>query len=102
MLEAGVREHLACPACQRPLDAPSCACGFAPSGNDYRPQRPSPRTIQVRIGTTAPGDLTQVSVDRPANTYDGPRAARDASELFSAAAQRLSKGAHLLDLGCGP
>jgi len=102
MLEAWVRDRLGCPDCQKPLDSPSCACGFTPSGNDYRPQRPAPRTLQVSLGTSAPRDLANVSVDRPANTYDGPRAARDSSELFSAAAQRLPKGAQLLDLGCGP
>jgi SAM-dependent methyltransferase len=102
MLEPWVREHLACPDCQRPLDATPCACGFAAFGNDYRPQKPTPRSIEVQVGTSAPGTLAQVEVTRPRNVYDGPRATRDSSELFSAAAPWLPRGARLLDLGCGP
>lgn len=47
-------------------------------------------------------DLTDILIERPAITYDGPRAERDSSELFSAAAQWIAPGARLLDLGCGP
>ena len=46
--------------------------------------------------------LRDVLVERPKVTYDGPRAERDSSELFSAAARWLQPGARLLDLGCGP
>jgi len=47
-------------------------------------------------------DLTGIVIERPAMTYDGPRAERDSSELFSAAAAWIKPGARLLDLGCGP
>lgn len=47
-------------------------------------------------------DLTDVLIERPKVTYDGPRAERDSSELFSAAAPWIKPNARLLDLGCGP
>jgi SAM-dependent methyltransferase len=98
------REHLACPDCQRPLtfDVP-CACGFAlRDERDFRPQQPQPRSSTIALGSTAPHELNDVLVERPKVTYDGPRAERDSSELFSVAAPWLKTGARLLDLGCGP
>ncbi|HET8798581.1 MAG TPA: class I SAM-dependent methyltransferase [Thermoanaerobaculia bacterium] len=106
MPDAWFTRFLACPDCRRPLDLPSpCACGFAVREGtppDLRPQNPRPRTIDVRIGSVAPADLAAVDVTNPRITYDGPRAERDSSELFSAAVPWLRRGGHLLDLGCGP
>jgi len=105
MPDAWFREHLACPDCQLPLPAQSCACGFVIVGGtppDLRPHHPRPRTFAHQIGTTAPSDLASCSIERPVVTYDGPRATRDSAELFSAIADRLKPGARLLDLGCGP
>jgi SAM-dependent methyltransferase len=99
------RDLLACPDCQKPLafDAVSCDCGFAPPDRrDFRPQHPQPRQSTVLLGSSADDDLGSVLVERPKVTYDGPRAERDSSELFSAAARWLQPGARLLDLGCGP
>lgn len=98
------REHLACPDCQRPLtfDVP-CACGFAlRDERDFRPRQPQPRLSTIALGSTASTDLADVLVERPKVTYDGPRAERDSSELFSVAAPWLKTNARLLDLGCGP
>lgn len=94
------REHLACPDCQRPLDGDECPCGFHADGRDFRPQHPQRRTITFTPGTRA--DLANVNVERPKVTYDGPRATRDSSELFSAAQPWIVRDAKLLDLGCGP
>jgi SAM-dependent methyltransferase len=94
------REHLACPDCQRALDGETCACGFAANGRDFRPQHPSPRPMTITLGSNV--DLTDILIERPKATYDGPRAERDSSELFSAAAKWIVPGARLLDLGCGP
>ncbi|MFL6248718.1 MAG: class I SAM-dependent methyltransferase, partial [Thermoanaerobaculia bacterium] len=94
------REHLACPDCQNALDSAQCACGFAPNGRDFRPQHPRPRPMSITLGSNV--DLTDIVIERPAITYDGPRAERDSSELFSAAAEWIVPGARLLDLGCGP
>lgn len=101
------RTLLACPDCARDLDLASerCACGFAiPSSKplDLRPQNPRTRTLEFTVGTTARADLSSINVDRPAITYDGPRAQRDSSELFSAIASAMKPGAAVLDLGCGP
>lgn len=101
---------LACPDCQVPLeltidDAGSCTCGFTSKPGaplDLRPQRPKPRPVVFSIGTTAPVDLKATEIANPKKTYDGPKATRDSSELFSAAAPWLTRGARLLDLGCGP
>ena len=56
----------------------------------------------VPVASTAARDLADCLVERPVNSYSGPRALRDASELFSAAASGIHQGASLLDLGCGP
>jgi SAM-dependent methyltransferase len=69
---------------------------------DLRPRSPRLRARSVRIGTSAREDLDRIAVDRPAVTYNGPRAIRDSSELFSAAKTSLSPGMRLLDVGCGP
>src|SRR5207237_10092866 len=87
MAEAWFPEHLACPDCRMPLSGDACACGFAvPAGRplDLRPQHPEPRTFAHHIGTSARGDLASMRIERPVVTYDGPRATRDSSELFSA------------------
>lgn len=69
---------------------------------DFRPQHPQARHSSIPISSTARDDLRDVLVERPQVTYSGPRAARDSSELFSVAEPWLSRGAKLLDLGCGP
>lgn len=106
MRDAWYVRHLACPDCRRPLDpAVACACGFAvPDGNppDLRPRHPQPRTLELQVGSTAPAELARVPIERPRNTYDGPPALRDSSELFSAASAWIRPGIRLLDLGCGP
>lgn len=98
----------ACPDCGSAIllrsDA-ECACGFRVRGSvplDVRPQAPRPRTQVSRIGFDAAQVLAGLDIDRPASTYDGPKPARDSSELFSAVASSLVAGASLLDLGCGP
>lgn len=96
------REHLACPDCQAPLDTDACTCGFAAKGRDFRPQHPRARQATIELRSHAGADLHDVLVERPAITYDGPRAERDSSELFSAASRWIVPGARLLDLGCGP
>ena len=70
---------------------------------DLRPRNPKPRTLDVSIAEASPrADFTNLRLERPAITYDGPRAERDSSELFSAAREWLDGGMRLLDLGCGP
>jgi len=100
------REHLACPDCQRPLTfVVPCECGFTvrdEAQHDLRPQQPQPRQSTIAIGSNAQNDLNETLVERPKVTYDGPRAERDSSELFTVAAPWLKPGARLLDLGCGP
>jgi SAM-dependent methyltransferase len=99
------RAHLACPDCQQPLAADACACGFHLQDDgrrDFRPQQPQPRQSTIAIGSLAQNDLSEVLIERPKATYDGPRAERDSAELFSVAAPWLRSGARLLDLGCGP
>lgn len=98
------REHLACPDCRRPLPDAKCPCGFTPDagGRDFRPQHPQLRQTTVAIGSDVNGDLRDVLIERPRVTYNGPRAQRDSSELFSAAEPWLRRDARLLDLGCGP
>jgi SAM-dependent methyltransferase len=101
------RDLLACPDCQKPLAFAtlSCACGFAlrdERRRDFRPQNPQPRLATIHLGSSAHDDLRDILIERPKVTYDGPRAERDSSELFSAASQWLRPGAKLLDLGCGP
>ena len=93
------REQLACPDCQSALDGDSCACGFVANGRDFRPQHPRPRPMNVALAANV--DLTDIVIERPKVTYDGPPAERDSSELFSAAAKWIVPGARLLDLGCG-
>jgi SAM-dependent methyltransferase len=100
MSATSYRELLACPDCRAALDGDACACGFAANGRDFRPQHPSLRQLTVALGTKI--DLGAVRIERPRVTYDGPRAQRDSSELFSAIAPSLKPGARLLDLGCGP
>ena len=106
MRDAWFARHLACPDCRRPLDpASACACGFAireRTPPDLRPQNPQPREQTIRIGSSAPADLANVLIERPRNTYDGPPAMRDSSQLFSAASAWIRPGANFLDLGCGP
>lgn len=98
----------ACPDCGAELDLRSgnrCGCGFnirAGEPLDLRPQSPRPRTRTVHIGSTEAEDLSHVEVARPPATYRAPGGIRDSSELFSAAAPLLPRGARLLDLGCGP
>ena len=69
---------------------------------DLRPQRRSLRAVRLPVWTTAPQDLKNCPLARPALTYSGPRAVRDSAELFSAIAPTLRPGHRLLDLGCGP
>jgi SAM-dependent methyltransferase len=99
-------EHLACPDCRRTLDLERpCACGFRPiTGGilDLRPQNPQAREHHFSPLTTAFKDLDATDIDRPENTYRGPRPIRDSGELFSAAEPWLAKGSRLIDLGCGP
>jgi SAM-dependent methyltransferase len=104
--EPWYREFLACPDCQQPLtiEAP-CACGFAvrdAAQRDFRPQHPHPRQASMALESFAHEDLRDVLIERPRITYAGPIAARDSSELFSAAGPWLTQGARMLDLGCGP
>jgi SAM-dependent methyltransferase len=83
----------------------SCACGFSRQlvpPLDLRPISPRVRTLTFPVSTSAPHDLPECVVGRPANNYSGPPAARDSSELFSAVSGALVRGATLLDLGCGP
>ncbi len=58
--------------------------------------------MEIIVGSTAPADLERVPIEPPPRTYDGPRAIRDSSELFSAASPWIRPGSRLLDLGCGP
>jgi len=98
----------ACPDCGSAISlraGESCACGFTIADGaplDVRPQSPRPRARTFRIGTSAFDDIGDVDLSKPRVTYDGPRAMRDSSELFSAAESHLAKGARILDLGCGP
>ena len=98
-------DRLACPDCGAPLSlSQACVCGFSvPSGTplDLRPQHPRRRTLRLPVGSTAPQDLKNCSLARPAVTYSGPRAVRDSAELFSAAAESFRPSDRLLDLGCG-
>jgi SAM-dependent methyltransferase len=84
------------------FDALACECGFVVNGRDFRPQHPQPRQATIAIGSSAFDDLRDVLIERPAVTYNGPRAERDSSELFSATERWMQPGAKLLDLGCGP
>ena len=107
MTEPWFASSLACPDCGAPLAYAGlrCECGFiAPSGSppDLRPATQRRRMIELPTHTTAPADLERCVVERPALTYQGPRALRDSSELFSAVSSELHRGARLLDLGCGP
>jgi SAM-dependent methyltransferase len=46
--------------------------------------------------------LASIELDPPPVRYDGPRASRDSTELWSEAEVHLKPGALVLDLGCGP
>jgi SAM-dependent methyltransferase len=100
MTEPWYRDLLACPDCGNAIDSDTCACGFVANGNDFRPQHPRPREMTMTLGSNV--DLTDVLIERPAVTYNGPRAERDSSELFSIIASSIKPGARMLDLGCGP
>ena len=100
--------ELACPDCRDDLpfddDVLHCACGFSTKSEaqlDLRPQNAMPRMIEITPGHPQ-RDLSNLSLERPAPAYEGPRAQRDSSELFSAAHPYLAPGRRLLDLGCGP
>jgi SAM-dependent methyltransferase len=96
-------EHLACPDCRRDLGGDSCACGFAPKPGpprDFRPQNPQERVRSFALRPAT--DLANVTLERPRDTYGGPRAIRDSGELFSAAEAWMRRDARLLDFGCGP
>ena len=100
-------QHLTCPECQAPLPPTpaACACGYVVGDGlplDLRPQRPFRRELTVSVGAPAAPALDACPIERPVVTYDGPRATRDSSELFSAIAPWLRHDAQLLDLGCGP
>ncbi len=107
MLEAWFDEQLACPDCQRDFvwqaGGGACVCGFAAvpgAPRDFRPQRPEERVRSFSLRPSV--DLSDVALERPRVTYDGPPALRDSRELFSAAQPWMRRGARLLDLGCGP
>jgi SAM-dependent methyltransferase len=107
MAAAWFAEHLVCPQCHAPLAIadPRCGCGFRGRTGpppDLRPSDPIAREVLLPADTTAPSDLAQTSISRPAVTYHASKGMRDSSELFSAAEGRLHRGARLLDLGCGP
>lgn len=97
---------LACPDCRRPFSIErTCVCGFkvAAGGQpDLRPQNPKPRSLVFELRTDSFATLEGCTIARPAPGYRGPRAARDSSELFSAAGNAIGPGTRLLDLGCGP
>jgi SAM-dependent methyltransferase len=102
-------QHLACPDCRLALafsvDGSRCSCGFSLAGElplDLRPKHPALRTQTFALAPAIERDLERCKVERPPRVYDGPPAIRDSSELFSAVADRLTRGATLLDLGCGP
>lgn len=102
-------DYLACPDCASPIPKPrtgiQCTCGYTrepESPLDLRPLSPRARKITVDIGTTADSDLKSSKIERPISKYQGPSAARDSSELFSAVHDQLAEGMRLLDLGCGP
>jgi len=87
------------------VSAVECECGFSTHLTmplDMRPRRTAVRTLGCEVGSQAVGDLAGCTIERPPNTYKGPSAQRDSSELFSAVADNLRPGARLLDLGCGP
>lgn len=110
MHEAWYLDALACPDCRRDLAIADgsirCECGFTASAAgerlDLRPRHPQPRALRFDLRPASEHDLAAFPVDRPARDYDGPPAERDSSELFSAVRSRLTRGARLLDLGCGP
>lgn len=96
---------LACPDCGRDLTVAGgqarCDCGFLGNGvRDLRPQKPRPRTLTFPLRDER-DTLSSCDLTRPSVSYEGPRAARDSSELLSAVLPRL-RGARVLDLGCGP
>lgn len=100
-------KSLVCPECGKPLTLsdPRCGCGFlATAGTpiDLRPKKALRCTLSLPAETSARADLGACNIERPPVTYDGPRAIRDSSELFSAVEPRLLPQARLLDLGCGP
>jgi SAM-dependent methyltransferase len=106
MVEAWLRDSLACPDCRRPLTlSRACECGFpAAQGSppDLRPRRTAERTVAFRLEPPADLALDGIEVERPPPTYRGPAAERDSRELFSAADEWMRPGSRLLDLGCGP
>jgi SAM-dependent methyltransferase len=100
-------ESVVCPECGAPLDVDDarCVCGFSAAASnplDLRPSRPLQRALTMPVSDTAHADLETIDVTRPTITYRAPRGMRDSSELFSAAAPHLHRGARFLDLGCGP
>jgi len=105
-------DNLCCPDCRKPLrlldQGVECSvCSFAKTAEGCFDLRPiTPRSDYVGFARTMSqppsARLYQISTNRPAITYDGPRAVRDSSELLSEIMRYLDPPAAVLDLGCGP
>lgn len=100
---------LVCPQCRTPLvrtNAPACdGCGTRyPSSRDLRGEWKGITEFSISRwgGPEVDFGLGSMDIDRPVNDYQGPRAARDSSELMSEIMRLLPKGGDALDLGCGP
>lgn len=85
----------------------SCpACGYSTAVStplDLRPRTPRPRTLVSRVVSVGPAAIIDgCALGPPDPVYDGPRAKRDSSALFSAVHGYCHPGARILDVGCGP
>lgn len=100
---------LACPDCRSPLvpgTGVTCpACGFADAtGRDLRPRSPAMAKLEFTRtpSVDVPRLFSEIEIERPTITYDGPSAVRDSREFMSVIGELLPDPADVLDLGCGP
>lgn len=107
-------DALRCPECGAPLSgdaafASKCStCSFTPvEGTPLDLRGASSRRAIISMprtpGAYLDGRFTDIKIERPVVTYQGPRGRRDASALLSVMMPHLLQtNIRILDLGCGP
>jgi len=87
-------------------DSVTCdTCSFHSARTDRQidllPQQPRDYQVRFRRDLSPPKSIMDVNTSRPQQSYNGPKAARDSTELISSLQHYLRAGSNVLDLGCG-